>query len=137
MPRRVLLAMRDRRFMRVTEFLLERRGYAVVQEGGSNVVDAAHRARADVGLAMGTGTDVALAAADVNLLGGSLAAVAEGLGSGIIAFGSGEEKKAVEALLKLPAEYGLVCILKLGIPEVAGTKPTMRPEFSWLHTNAF
>ncbi len=67
----------------------------------------------------------------------SLAAVAEGLGSGIIAFGSGEEKKAVEALLKLPAEYGLVCILKLGVPEVAGTKPTMRSEFSWLHTNAF
>ena len=47
-PLRVLLAMRDRRFMRVTAFLLERRGYAVVQEGGSNVVDAALRARIDV-----------------------------------------------------------------------------------------
>jgi CheY-like chemotaxis protein len=47
-PPRVLLAMRDRRFMRVTAFLLERRGYAVVQEGGSNVVDAAHRSRVDV-----------------------------------------------------------------------------------------
>jgi DNA-binding NarL/FixJ family response regulator len=47
-PLRVLLAMRDRRFMRVTAFLLERRGYAVVQEGGSAVVDAAHRARVDV-----------------------------------------------------------------------------------------
>jgi hypothetical protein len=47
-PLRVLLAMRDRRFMRVTAFLLERRGYAVVQEGGSNVVDAAHRSRVDV-----------------------------------------------------------------------------------------
>jgi hypothetical protein len=47
-PLRVLLAMRDRRFMRVTAFLLERRGYAVVQEGGSNVVDAALRSRADV-----------------------------------------------------------------------------------------
>jgi CheY-like chemotaxis protein len=47
-PLRVLLAMRDRRFMRVTAFLLERRGYAVVQEGGSNVVDAAQRSRVDV-----------------------------------------------------------------------------------------
>jgi hypothetical protein len=47
-PLRVLLAMRDRRFMRVTAFLLERRGYAVMQEGGSNVVDAALRARIDV-----------------------------------------------------------------------------------------
>jgi CheY-like chemotaxis protein len=47
-PPRVLLAMRDRRFMRVTAFLLERRGYAVVQEGGSNVVDAALRSRVDV-----------------------------------------------------------------------------------------
>jgi hypothetical protein len=47
-PLRVLLAMRDRRFMRVTAFLLERRGYAVLQEGGSNVADAALRSRADV-----------------------------------------------------------------------------------------
>lgn len=47
-PLRVLLAMRDRRFMRVTAFLLERRGYAVVQEGGSNVLDAADRLRVDV-----------------------------------------------------------------------------------------
>jgi hypothetical protein len=47
-PPRVLLAMRDRRFMRVTAFLLERRGYTVVQEGGSNVVDAAERSRVDV-----------------------------------------------------------------------------------------
>lgn len=34
--------------MRVTAFLLERRGYTVVQEGGSNVVDAAERSRVDV-----------------------------------------------------------------------------------------
>ena len=47
-PLRVLLAMRDRSFMRVTAFLLERRGYEVVQEGGSNIVDAALRLRADV-----------------------------------------------------------------------------------------
>jgi len=67
----------------------------------------------------------------------SLAAVAAGVGSGIIGFG-GEEKKAVEALLGLPAAYELVCILKLGgVPDVAGAKPAMRPEFSWLHTNTF
>lgn len=47
-PLRVLLAMRDRGFMRVTAFLLERRGYDVVQEGGSNIVDAALRLRVDV-----------------------------------------------------------------------------------------
>jgi hypothetical protein len=47
-PPRVLLAMRDRRFMRVTAFLLERRGYSVVQEGGSDVIDAALRSRVDV-----------------------------------------------------------------------------------------
>jgi CheY-like chemotaxis protein len=47
-PLRVLLASRDRRFMRVTSFLLERRGYDVVQVGGSNLVEAAVRTRADV-----------------------------------------------------------------------------------------
>jgi nitroreductase len=66
----------------------------------------------------------------------SLAAVAEGLGSGIIGFG-GAEKKAVETLLGLPAGYELVCILKVGVPDGAVTKPAMRPEFSWLHKNTF
>ena len=66
----------------------------------------------------------------------SLAAVAEGLGSGIIGFG-GEEKKAVETLLGLPSGYELVCILKLGVSAGPVTKPPMRPEFSWLHTNTF
>ena len=66
----------------------------------------------------------------------SLTAVADGLGSGIIGFG-GEEKKAVETLLGLPAGYELVCVLKLGVPEGPVTKPPMRPEFSWLHTNIF
>ena len=66
----------------------------------------------------------------------SLAAVGERLGSGIIAF-SGEEKKAVESLLGLPAGYELTCVLKLGVPEATGTKPAMRPEFSWLHRNTF
>jgi nitroreductase len=66
----------------------------------------------------------------------ALAAIAEGLGSCIIAFG-GEEKKGVEALLKLPAGYELTCVVKVGVPDVAGTQPTMRPAFSWLHRNTF
>lgn len=66
----------------------------------------------------------------------SLAAVAEGLGSGIIAFG-GEEKKALEALLRLPAGYEVTCVIKVGVPEGTSAKPMMRPEFSWLHTNTF
>jgi nitroreductase len=66
----------------------------------------------------------------------SLAAVADGLGSGIVAFG-GEEKKGVEKLLGLPAGYELVCVMKIGVPGAPGTKPAMRPEFSWLHTNRF
>ncbi len=66
----------------------------------------------------------------------SLAAVAEGLGSGIIGFG-GPEKKAVEALLGLPAGYELTCVMKFGVPDGPVTKPPMRPEFSWLHTNTF
>ena len=47
-PLRVLVAMRDRRYMRVTSFLLERRGYDVVQNGSSKIADAAAHSRADV-----------------------------------------------------------------------------------------
>ena len=47
-PLRVLLAIRDRRYMRLTCFLLARRGYEVVQDGGPNIADTAARWRADV-----------------------------------------------------------------------------------------
>ena len=47
-PLRVLLSGLDRRFMRVTSFLLTRRGYDVAEAAPSHVVDAAERHRADI-----------------------------------------------------------------------------------------
>jgi CheY-like chemotaxis protein len=47
-PLRVLLAGRDRRFMRVTSFLLSRRGYAVSRSSLADAVAAADRQRSDV-----------------------------------------------------------------------------------------
>jgi DNA-binding response OmpR family regulator len=47
-PLRILLSGLDRRFTRVTSFLLTRRGYDVAEAPPSHVVDAAERHRADV-----------------------------------------------------------------------------------------
>ena len=47
-PLRILLALRDRKFMRVTCFLLEQRGYEVVQDQSARVVEAAARVQPDV-----------------------------------------------------------------------------------------
>ena len=47
-PLRVLLAGRDRRFLRVTSFLLARRGYAVTRSSLSTALTEAERERADV-----------------------------------------------------------------------------------------
>jgi hypothetical protein len=47
-PLRVLLAGRDARFMRVTAFLLSRRGYAVTRSSLAEALEAAERQRSDV-----------------------------------------------------------------------------------------
>jgi AmiR/NasT family two-component response regulator len=47
-PLRILLALRDRKFTRVTCFLLEQRGYDVVQDRSARVVEAAARVQPDV-----------------------------------------------------------------------------------------
>jgi CheY-like chemotaxis protein len=47
-PLRVLVSGRDRRFLRVTSFLLSRRGYDVTYAEPGDLADAAVRQRADV-----------------------------------------------------------------------------------------
>jgi CheY-like chemotaxis protein len=47
-PLRILLSGRDRRFIRVTSFLLSRRGYDVAHAEPGDVAEAAERRRADV-----------------------------------------------------------------------------------------
>jgi CheY-like chemotaxis protein len=47
-PLRVLLCGRDRRFLRVTSFLLARRGYDVAQASFRDAVNAAEKQRSDI-----------------------------------------------------------------------------------------
>jgi CheY-like chemotaxis protein len=69
-PLRVLLAGRDRRYIRATSFLLEQRGFVVRSANPDEAADAAHRHRADVVLLEGDRlrTDAARRAAAIAAL---------------------------------------------------------------------
>ena len=69
-PLRVLLAGRDRRYIRVTSFLLEQRGYVVRSATPDEAADASKRHRADVVLLEGDRlrTDAARCAAAIGAL---------------------------------------------------------------------
>ena len=69
-PLRVLLAGRDRRYIRVTSFLLEQRGYVVRSAQPDDAAEAARRHRADVVLLEGDRmrTDAARRAAAIAAL---------------------------------------------------------------------
>jgi hypothetical protein len=76
-PLRVLLAGTDRRFIRVTAFLLNRRGYIVMTAQPAHVVNAAARHRADVVLLEGTlsRTEAARRVAEISTLAAAPAVV--------------------------------------------------------------
>jgi hypothetical protein len=66
-PLRILLSGRDRRFLRVTSFLLSRRGYQVSQASIGTVLEAVERERSDVVL-LEPGESKAIAARTITAL---------------------------------------------------------------------
>ncbi|MFC1897163.1 nitroreductase family protein [Chloroflexota bacterium] len=66
----------------------------------------------------------------------ALVATAEGLGTVPSTLG-GHYKEAVEKLLGVPEEHGLVTVMLCGVPAEEPEPKEMRPDFSWLHKNRF